>query len=133
MLRKIDTLWVQSYLTDDDRQELIKAAQENANPDYCYSPLQAQINAVVVRLDGMAGEVAALRAAVEALGGDVQEPGDPEEWPAWYAWDGVGPVPWKNGSKCTHNGKKWVSGVDNNVWEPGGIGVGSDIWKEYVE
>lgn len=39
VLRKIDTLWLQSSPTDDDRQELIMAAQENANPACCYSPL----------------------------------------------------------------------------------------------
>ena len=28
------------------------------------------------------------------------------------------------GDKVTHNGKTWVSDVDNNVWEPGVYG-----WK----
>lgn len=32
---------------------------------------------------------------------------------------------YKIGDKVTHNGKTWVSIVDNNVWEPGAYG-----WEE---
>ena len=30
--------------------------------------------------------------------------------------------PYMKGDKVLHNGKKWVSDVDNNVWEPGVYG-----------
>lgn len=33
--------------------------------------------------------------------------------------------PYAKGDKVTHNGKTWVSTVDNNVWEPGAYG-----WSE---
>ena len=36
--------------------------------------------------------------------------------------------PYKKGDKVTHNGKTWVSTVDNNVWEPGAYG-----WNEVTE
>lgn len=36
--------------------------------------------------------------------------------------------PYKKGDKVTHNGKTWVSTVDNNVWEPGAYG-----WDEVTE
>ena len=32
------------------------------------------------------------------------------------------------GDKVTHNGKTWVSLVDNNVWEPGAIGT-ETLWS----
>ena len=32
---------------------------------------------------------------------------------------------YKAGDKVTHNGKTWISTVDNNVWEPGAYG-----WEE---
>jgi hypothetical protein len=35
--------------------------------------------------------------------------------------------PYMSGNKVTHNGKTWVSTVDNNVWEPGVYG-----WEELV-
>ena len=34
--------------------------------------------------------------------------------------------PYMAGDKVTHNGKTWVSDIDNNVWEPGVYG-----WSEY--
>ena len=33
--------------------------------------------------------------------------------------------PYMKGDKVTHNGKTWVSDIDNNVWEPGVYG-----WSE---
>lgn len=50
-----------------------------------------------------------------------------EEWPEWVqplgAEDAYG-----FGAKVTHNGKKWVSSAENNVWEPGVYG-----WDEYTD
>ena len=37
--------------------------------------------------------------------------------------------PYMKGDKVKHNGKKWESLVDNNVWEPGAIGTEA-LWKE---
>ena len=36
-------------------------------------------------------EIAAIKKAVEGVGRDVEQPEEPteEEWPEWYAWDGV--------------------------------------------
>ena len=36
--------------------------------------------------------------------------------------------PYMKGDKVTHNGKTWVSDVDNNVWEPSVYG-----WSEVTE
>ena len=36
--------------------------------------------------------------------------------------------PYMKGDKVTHNGKTWVSDIDNNVWEPGVYG-----WSEVTE
>ena len=44
-------------------------------------------------------------------------------------WEQPGSTnPYSAGDKVTHNGKTWVSGVDNNVWEPGVYG-----WSEVSE
>ena len=41
-------------------------------------------------------------------------------------WEQPGSTnPYSAGNKVTHNGKTWVSDVDNNVWEPGVYG-----WSE---
>lgn len=50
---------------------------------------------------------------------------DPEVIPEWEQPDSTNP--YHIGDKVTHNGKTWVSTVDNNVWEPGVYG-----WEELL-
>lgn len=50
---------------------------------------------------------------------------DPETIPEWVQPDSTNP--YMAGDKVTHNGKTWVSDIDNNVWEPGVYG-----WSEVV-
>lgn len=40
------------------------------------------------------------------------------EWPEWRQPEGAHDS-YPEGAKVTHNGKRWVSLVDANVWEPG--------------
>lgn len=40
-----------------------------------------------------------------------------EEWPEWVQPTGAQDA-YMAGDKVSHNGKHWVSAVDNNVWEP---------------
>lgn len=47
-----------------------------------------------------------------------------EEWPEWVQPTGAQDAYAKD-SKVTHNGKKWISSYDANVWEPGVYG-----WEE---
>lgn len=49
-----------------------------------------------------------------------------EEWPEWTQPAGAHDA-YKKGDKVTHNGKKWESTADANVWEPGVYG-----WSEVV-
>ena len=37
------------------------------------------------------------------------------------------------GDKVLHNGHLWESKVNNNTWEPGGVGVYDNIWKDLGE
>ena len=44
--------------------------------------------------------------------------GDPaEEWPEWSQPIGAQDA-YMAGDKVSHNGKHWISNIDNNVWEP---------------
>lgn len=49
-----------------------------------------------------------------------------EEWPEWIQPQGSADA-YMAGNKVAHNGKRWVSSIDNNVWEPGVYG-----WSEAV-
>lgn len=142
MLKKIDTLWVQGDLTEEQKKELVTLAQTNANPENSNAPLQKQIEAIARQQNELKDTVTKLSATVQKIketvesGGTVvpePEPTPQEECPAWEPYNGIPPVKWQKGSKCTHNGKKWESMVDNNVWEPGAFGVGAEIWKEILQ
>lgn len=141
ILKKIDTKWVQSELTDEQRDELIALAQANANPENSNAPLQKQIEEISKKqiileetMEKLSATVQKIKETVESGGTVVPEP-EPtpqEEYPAWEPYNGIPPVKWQTGYKCTHNGKKWESMVDNNVWEPGAFGVGAEIWREII-
>ena len=139
ILKKIDTKWVQSEITDEQRDELITLAQANANPENSNAPLQKQIEELSKKHIALEETVTALSATVQKIketvesGGTVvpePEPQPQEEYPAWEPYNGIPPVKYQVGSKVSHNGKKWESMVANNVWEPGAFGVGAEIWKE---
>ena len=51
---------------------------------------------------------------------------DPEVIPDWVQPESTNP--YMRGDKVRHNGKVWISDVDNNVWEPGVYG-----WSEVTE
>lgn len=46
-------------------------------------------------------------------------------------WDEWKPGSYAKGTKRKHFGKKWVSNVDGNIWEPGVAGVYT--WDEFTE
>ena len=49
------------------------------------------------------------------------------EWPEWIQPVGSTDA-YAKGAKVSHNGKHWISDVDNNVWEPSVFG-----WTEATE
>lgn len=141
MLKKIDTLWVQGDITEEQKKELVTLAQTNADPSQSNAPLQKQIEelskkhiALEETVTTLSATVQKIKETVESGGTVVPEPEPPvtEESPAWEPYNGIPPVKYQKGSKVSHNGKKWESMVDNNVWEPGAFGVGDTIWKEIV-
>ena len=124
MLHKIDTLWVQGDLTDEQRTELTDLARENADPAQSYAPLQEQI-------DQAFAQIKALSARVEKLeAGEVQEPApEPEEWPEWVQPTGAHDC-YNTGDKVTYNGQHYVSKIDGNVWSPDAYPRGWEVYSE---
>ena len=64
-------------------------------------------------------------AAAPSLFAEILIP-DPETIPEWIQPGSTNP--YMKGDKVRHNGKTWVSDIDNNVWEPGVYG-----WSEITE
>lgn len=112
ILRKIDTIWVQGDLTDEQREALVEQARDNADPAASYAPLQAQIEQAFQAIQTLADRVARLEA------GETPEPGpEPEEWPAWVQPTGAHDA-YSAGDQVTYNGRHYVSAINGNVWSP---------------
>lgn len=128
-LSKIKKAWIQGDLSDTECDELVLLAQENATPEGSRADLQTQIDALAKEVEILKFEIARFKAE---SGSTESTPDEPitTEYPAWYNWNGIGSIPWQVGSKCSHNGKNWVSQVADNIWEPGVVGVYSNIWAE---
>lgn len=122
MLHKIDTLWVQGDLDDDQRDELEELARENATPEQTYAPIQEQI-------DQAFAQISALDTRIKALEAGGSEPTDPEpedEWPEWVQPTGAHNA-YSNGDKITYNGKHYISTMDGNVWSPDAYPAGWQV------
>ena len=130
ILHKIDILWTQGDLDDDQRTELIAAAREKADPGASYAPLQDQVDklrdevqTLSTAVSDQARELQAVKAAVEALGGTVADPEDPEpveEWPDYVQPTGAHDA-YHAGDKVTYNGKRYTCIAPDGVavvWDP---------------
>ena len=116
LTKKIDTLWLKSYLTDDERENLTKLAIEKASPD--------------AGLPSFSERLASLEKRVSKLEGGSSSGGDSgsSDWPEWVQPTGAHDA-YAKGSQVTHHGEKYVSQIDANVWEPGVFGSES-LWTK---
>ena len=132
---KIEQRCAEGKLTDAEREELITLANQNADASMSEAPVKEQIKALFENLGEIGQAIIDLIGRVETLEGKEPEesPKEPEEYPEWQKWNGIGLIPYQTGSKVTRNGVKYISGVDNNIWEPGAPGVYENIWKTVEE
>lgn len=129
MLKKIDTIWVQGDLTDEERTALIAMAQEKAKPENTYAPLQDQIDKAFEKINELANtvntnvqKISALKDAVEELGTSVvmPEPEPGEEWPQFVQPQGAHDA-YYNGDKVTFEGAHYICIAPEGtacVWSP---------------
>ena len=117
MLKKIDTMWIQGEITEEEKTELVKLAQENADPTNSYAPLQEQIDQLFKQYGQLESRVTALE------GGEEPEP---EEWPEYVQPTGALDA-YRIGDKISRYGKHYICKMDNCVWPPE---VYPDAWEE---
>ena len=120
VLRKIDTLWFEGTLTEEQRAELRESAQTNAKPENSYAPLQNQINALFANVKELAQEIATLK------NGGVTPEEPTEEYPEYVQPTGAHDA-YNTGDKITYKGQKYECLKDNCVWNPDDYPKG---WKK---
>lgn len=118
ILKKIDTIWLQGALTEEQRTELIELARASADPENSYAPLQKQIDTLYVNMTEMGKTILSLTDKVSKLdGGSVTLP-EADEYPVWVQPTGAHDA-YNTGDKMTYtDGKRYICQMDNCVWGP---------------
>lgn len=138
MLNKINVLWLESKLSDEEKTSLISLSRENALAENSYKPVQEQLDKAFKMIDELKETVEAnaigqseLKNAVEKLGGKVESIQTPakEKYPEYVKPSGAHDA-YNEGDGMTYNGTKYESLINNNVWTPDDYPQG---WKKVEE
>lgn len=130
ILKKIDTIWIQGDLTDEEKASLVDMAREHALPENSFAPLQKQIDILADQVTTLKSEIElhakrieALNTAISNLGGEPSEPEEPvqEEYPSYVQPTGAHDA-YHRGDKITFtDGKKYECIAPEGVavvWDP---------------
>lgn len=127
--KKIDIMWLQGDITEEQRTELAQLAESNAKPENTYAPLQEQIDKIANDLSNLLSQVETNTLAIQAIKNKLEEEGTiipkPEPEPSEEFKPFVQPSgahdAYHNGDKVTFNGKKYICIADKGiavVWSP---------------
>lgn len=129
ILKKIDTIWLQGDITDEQKDELVELAREKADPKNSFASLQEQIDNLAAKLSNVeqqqATNVADIKAIKDKLSeNDIEipdvEPEPGEEYPEYKQPTGAHDA-YYNGDKVTYNSEKYVCIAPEGtpcVWSP---------------
>lgn len=126
MLKKINTVWLESNITDEQKQELDELARANAKAENSYASAQEQIDNANSRIDSLEERIAKLE------GETTEEPSEPvqeDEYPEFVQPTGAHDA-YNVGDKITYNGKKYICQINGCVWAPDVYPQG---WQEVTE
>lgn len=127
ILKKINTVWIESNITDEQKQELEELARTNAKAENSYAPLQKQLENTNLRIDSLEERIAKLE-----NGQATEEPSETvedDEYPKYKQPTGAHDA-YNVGDKITYNGKKYICQMNGCVWAPDVYPQG---WQEVTE
>ena len=138
MLYKINKMYIEAEITEEQKEELDNLARTNATAENSYAPMQEQIDKAFKEIDLLKSTVeanavglSALKDAVEKLGGKIETTIEPskEEYPEFVQPQGAHDA-YNIRDKVTYSGKKYICQMNGCVWTPDAYPAG---WKEVVE
>lgn len=129
ILYKINKMYIESAITEEQKQELDNLARENANAENSYAPLQEQIENIYGELANIKSRLDNLENGQAGEEGGETEPSETEEYPEYKQPQGAHDA-YNTGDKITYNGKKYVCKMDGCVWNPDTY---PDAWEEVTE
>lgn len=124
ILYKINKMYIESAITEEQKTELDNLARTNANAENSYASLQVQVNNIYTEIDSIKSRLNALERTEEPT-----EPSETEEYPEYVQPTGAHDA-YKVGDKITYNGKKYICKMDGCVWNPDTYPAG---WEEVTE
>lgn len=135
MTIKIDTLWIESKLTEEQYKELKQLMLDNANHITENPDLEQKYERLLAMYDEIVKRILVLEEKASIVTDTEPEPSE-VIIPKWVAWDGIS-KDYVKGSAVEHNGKYYKSEFSGqNTWEPGTQGTESfwvEITKEEAE
>ena len=122
MLYKIAKMYIEGYITEEEKEELEVLARDNAKAENSYAPLQEQI-------DDLYSKYEELYKLIKA-----DEPENPveEEYPEYKQPTGAHDA-YNTGAKITFKGEKWEALQDGLVWSPEEYPQGWKLIEETIE
>lgn len=112
ILNKINKLWVEGVLVEEERDELVNLARTNAIPENSYADNTTQIANLFEYYQQLDIRLSRLE------NGQGEEPTEPEEeWPLYTQPTGAHNA-YKAGDKVMFQSKKYICQMDNCVWDP---------------
>ena len=125
ILYKINKMYIESAITEEQKTELDNLARENANAENSYVSVQEQINNIYTIIDKIQEDIKELKGEE-----GTEEPTEPvEEYPEYIQPTGAHDA-YNTGDKITYNGKKYVCKMDGCVWN---LDTYPQGWEEVVE
>lgn len=124
MSKKINTLWVQGDLTEEQKIELINMMKEYVKPE-------SEMPEALEMCRALKEEVKVLDERVTKLenGGVAPEPPVGVVIETWETWDGISNK-YQYGAVVTIDQKYYISTYQGqNTWMPGSMGT-EELWKE---
>lgn len=109
VLNKINKLWIEGSLTEEERDELVNLARNNANPENSYTENTQQIANLWEYYQQLDSRLTKLE------NGQGVEP--EEEWPEFVQPTGAHNA-YKSGDKVIFNNKKYICQIGGCVWDP---------------
>lgn len=110
ILYKINKMWIESQISEEEKTSLDELARENAKAENSYASLQEQVDTIFT-------EIELIHKRLDILEG-TEEPTEPvEEYPEYVQPTGAHNC-YNTGAKITFKGEKYTCLIDGCVWSP---------------
>lgn len=113
ILYKINKMWIEAQISEDEKAELDELARENAVAENSYASLEEQAENIYSEIDSIKSRLATLENTEEP-----EEPTEPvDEYPEYIQPSGAHDA-YNTGAKITFKGEKYTCLIDGCVWSP---------------